>query len=103
MIYVPEYYTVNSELLTYNMTLAKKCLCKNCEDVHQHPINSKCPFQAKNNESVHVSGELPVHSEDAGELNMQILAELKSLGGRMSAMEKKMASKEATEVTRFPQ
>ena len=45
-----------------------------------------------------MSDDLPVHSEDAGELNMQILAELKSLGGRMSAMEEKIATKEATQV-----
>ena len=34
---------------------------------------------------------------------MQILAELKSLGRRMSAIEEKMASKEATEVTQSTQ
>ena len=85
------------------MAPAKEFLCKNCGDVHKHPINSKCPYQAKNNESVYISDELPVHSEEAGELNMQILAELKSFGGPMSAMEDKMVSKEATKVSQSPQ
>ena len=80
------------------MAPAKEFLCKNCGEVHKRLINSKCPFQVKSNESVHVSDELPVHSEDAGKLNIQTLAELKNLGGRMSAMEEKMASKETTEV-----
>ena len=44
-----------------------------------------------------------MNSENVGELNMQILAELKSLGGRMPAMEEEMASKKATEVTQSPQ
>ena len=80
------------------MAPAKEILCKNCGDVHKRPLNSKCPFQARKSEDDHVLDDLPVHSEDAAELNVQILAELKSLGGRMSAMEEQMASKEATEV-----
>ena len=79
------------------MAPVKEFLCKNCGDVHKRPINSKCPFPAKNDDSVYVSEDLPVNSEEAGALNMQILAELKSLGGRMSAMEDRMATKEATQ------
>ena len=67
---------------------------------HKHPINSKCPFPAKSDDTVYVSDDSPVNSEEAGALNMQILAELKSLGGHMSAMEERMASKEATEVSK---
>ena len=85
------------------MAPVKEFLCKNCGDVHKRPINSKCPFQANNNEPVHVSDELTVHAEEAGALNMQILAALKRLGGCMSAMEERMASKEATEVSQSPQ
>ena len=44
-----------------------------------------------------------MNSENVGELDMQMLAELKSLGGRMSPMEEEMASKKATEVTQSPQ
>ena len=56
----------------------------------------------KKSEDNHVSDDLPVHSEDTSDLNMQIFAELKSLGGRMSAMEDKMASKEVTEAKQLP-
>ena len=80
------------------MAPVKEFLCKNCGDVHKRPINSKCPFPAKSDDTV--SDDSPVNSEEAGALNMQILAELKSLGGRMSAMEERMASKEAREVSK---
>ena len=44
---------------------------------------NQCSFQAKNYEPVHVFDQVPVHAEEAGALNMQIVAELKSLGGCM--------------------
>ena len=75
------------------MAPPKEFLCKNCGDIHKRPINSKCQFPSKTSEDNHVSDDLPVHSENTSDLNMQILAVLKSLGGRMSAMEDKMASK----------
>ena len=84
------------------MAPGKEFLYKNCGDVHKRPINSKCPFPAKNDDSVYVSEDSPVSSEEAGALNMQILAELKSLGGRMSAMEDRMATKEATQDPKQP-
>ena len=79
------------------MAPAKEFLCKNCGDVHKCPINAKCPFQAKNTDDDDIVNNLPSQSEDANELNIQILAELKSLGGRMTAMEDKIANQEATE------
>ena len=79
------------------MAPVKDFLYKKCGDVHKPPINSKWPFPAKNDDSVYVSDDSPVNSEETGALT---LAELKSLGGRMSAMEEKMASKEATEVSK---
>ena len=84
------------------MAPPKEFLCKNCGDIHKRPINSKCQFQSKTSEDNHVSDDLPVHSEDTSDFNMQILAELKSLGGRMSAMEDMMASKEVTEAKQLP-
>ena len=83
------------------MAPAKELLCKKCGNIHKRPINSKCTFHADINDS---SG-LPVDDSDASSvndssaLNLQILAELKSLGGRMSMMEEKMASRDAREAT----
>ena len=82
------------------MAPGKEFLCKTCGDVHKRPINSKYPFPAKSDDSVYVSDDSPVNSEEAGAFNIQILAELKSLGGRISAMEERMASKEAPEVSK---
>ena len=82
------------------MAPVKEFLCKSCGDVHKRPINSKCPFPAKSDDTVYVSNDSPVNLEETRALNMQILAELKNLGGRMSAMEERMASKEATEVSK---
>ena len=73
--------------------------------MHKRPINSKCPFVSPHtveseSESVTVPGVsgISVQSDDSTALNVQILAELKSLGGRMTAMEDRMAKSEQQEV-----
>ena len=83
------------------MAPAKELLCKKCGNIHKRPINSKCTFY----EDTDDSSDLPVNNSDASSvndssaLNLQILAELKSLGGRMSMMEEKMASRDAKDAT----
>ena len=84
----------------------KEYLCKKCGDMHKRPINSKCPFMDNNSDNDSQNDLLPgaqalTPSVDS-DLNMQILAELKSLGGRMTAMEQQMAEKK-TEDSRQPQ
>ena len=81
----------------------KEFLCQKCGDMHKRPINSKCPFvdahmesDSRDDKSPTASG-MPVQSVD-NDLNLQILAELKSLGGRMTAMEQRMSESESTEV-----
>ena len=83
---------------------SKEFLCKKCGDMHKRPINSKCPFV-----DAHVSSESEIEKSpiasggpglsDNNDLNLQILAELKSLGGRMTAMEQKMLDTNSTEVS----
>ena len=83
---------------------SKEFLCKKCGDMHKRPINSKCPFV-----DAHVSSESEIEKSpiaiggpglsDNNDLNLQILAELKSLGGRMTAMEQRMSDTNATEVS----
>ena len=84
---------------------SKEFLCKKCGDVRKRPINSKCPFGSPqsvefDSENVTVPGVsgVAVQSDDSNALNVQILAELKSLGGRMTAMEDRMAKSEQQEV-----
>ena len=83
------------------MAPAKEFLCKKCGNIHKRPINSKCAFMEDNNEA----SALPVNDietssvNDSNALNLQILAELKSLGGRMSTMEEKIASREAKDAS----
>ena len=87
---------------------SKEFLCKKCGDFHKRPINSKCPFinttdselESQTEHSPSANG----FTSQAGEmdLNAQILAELKSLGGRMTAMEQKM-SDNSQEVTQRSQ
>ena len=76
--------------------------------MHKRPINSKCPFvdshvdaDSQSDKSPTASGG-PGHSSE-NDLNIQILAELKSLGGRMTAMEKKMSESDAAEVSQRSQ
>ena len=81
---------------------SKEFLCKSCGDMHKRPINSKCLFVDSDVDIDSQSDNLPTASGDPGHssknvLNMQILAELKSLGIRMTAMEKKMSELEVTE------
>ena len=83
---------------------SKEFLCKTCGDMHKRPINSKCPFvdvhvasESEVDKSIIASGGL--EQSDNNDLNLQILAELKSLGGRMTAMEQKMMETDSTEVT----
>ena len=83
---------------------SKEFLCKKCGDMHKRPINSKCQFV-----DAHVSSESEIEKSpiasggpglsDNNDLNLQILAELKSLGGRMTAMEQKMFDTNSTEVS----
>ena len=83
------------------MAPAKELLCKKCGNMHKRPINSKCTFHENNNDS----SDSPISDieapsvNDSSALNLQILAELKSLGGRMSMMEEKMASRDARDAT----
>ena len=75
----------------------KEYLCKKCGDMHKRPINSKCPFMDNNSDNDSQNGLTATAQASApnvdSDLNMQILAELKSLGGRMTAMEQQMADK----------
>ena len=86
---------------TVTMAPAKEFLCKKCGNIHKRPINSKCTFKEDNSDS----SALPANDsdvstlKDSNDLNLQILAELKSLGGRMSMMEEKMANREATDAS----
>ena len=84
---------------------SKEFVCKKCGDMHKRPINSKCPFvspQTVESESASVTmpgvSGISVQSDDSTALNVQILAELKSLGGRMTVMEDRMAKSEQQEV-----
>ena len=83
------------------MAPAKELLCKKCGNIHKRPINSKCTFHENNNDS----SDSPISDieapsvNDSSALNLQILAELKSLGGRMPMMEEKMASRGARDAT----
>ena len=76
----------------------REYLCKKCGDMHKRPINSKCPFGDGNSDNdsntdlLADSQGMTTPSADI-DLNMQILAELRSLGGRMTAMEQQMAEK----------
>ena len=60
--------------------------CNACGDRHQRPINSKCTrimdSEAEDGISVTSAGQ--------SDINLQILNELKSLSGRMSAMEERV-------------
>ena len=66
--------------------------------MHKKPINRRCPFpsiedtasQLGQNDISSLQG-----SGGAEQLNLQILAELKNLGGRMTAMENELASTKA--------
>ena len=80
------------------MAPAKELLCKKCGNMHKRPINSKCTFHETNNDfsDLPVSDTKTPSVNDSSALNLQILAELKSLGGRMSMVEEKMASRDAT-------
>ena len=57
-----------------------------CGDRHQRPINSKCTriidSEAEDGISVASTGQ--------SDINLQILSELKSLSGRMTAMEQRV-------------
>ena len=81
----------------------KEFLCKKCGDVHKRLIN--CPFATSVDNELNLSqvDQLPpsedLTSQASGmDLKMQILAELKSLGSRMTAMEKKMSDTSPEEV-----
>ena len=83
----------------------KELLCKKCGNMHKRPINSKCQFTDSqtevldsHNDQLATSSGVTSQSAD-NELNMQILAELKNLGGRMTAMEHRMAETDQLEVT----
>ena len=72
---------------------SQEFLCKKCGDTHKS-INSKCPFGSPqsvefDSENVTVPGfsGVSVQSNDSTALNVQILAELKSLEDRMARSE----------------
>ena len=76
----------------------KEFLCKICGD-----INSECPFvdshvdtDSQFDKSPTASG-VPQQSSD-NDLNLQILAELKILGGRMTATEQRMSETDPAKV-----
>ena len=71
--------------------------------MHKRPINSTCPFIDTHVNSESQIDESPTASGGPGQssnndLHLQILAELKSLGGRMTAMEQKMLESDSAEV-----
>ena len=71
--------------------------------MHKRPINSTCPFIDTHVNSESQIDESPTASGGPGQssnndLHLQILAELKSLGGRMTAMEQKMWESDSAEV-----
>ena len=61
--------------------------CNACRDRHQRPINSKC---------TRIVDSEPENGHSAGQsdINLQILNELKSLNGRMSAMKERVGKVE---------
>ena len=72
--------------------------------MHKRSINSKCLFVDAHMDSDSQSDKSPTASGGPGQsydndLNLQILAELKSLGGRMTAMEQRMSESDSAEVT----
>ena len=83
---------------------SKEFLCKKCGDMHKRPINNKCPFVDAHVGSESETEKSPIASggpgkSDNNDLNMQILAELERLGGRMTAMEQKMLETNSAEVS----
>ena len=60
--------------------------CNACGDRHQRPINSKCTRISDSEPEDGIS----VTSAGQSDINLQILNELKSLSGRMSAMEQRV-------------
>ena len=60
--------------------------CNTCGDRHQRPINSKCT-RTMDSES---EDGISVASTGLSDINLQILSELKSLSGRMTAMEQRV-------------
>ena len=60
--------------------------CNACGDRHQRPINSKCTRISDSEPEDGIS----VTSAGQSDINLQILNELKSLSGRMSAMERRV-------------
>ena len=60
--------------------------CNACGDRHQRPINSKCTRTIDSEAEDGIS----VTSAGQSDINLQILNELKSLSGRMSAMEERV-------------
>ena len=102
IIFQRQRHTIQEEFLNYAF---KGIFMQKCGDMHKRPINSKCPFGSpqsieSDSENVTVPGAsgVSVQSDDSTALNVQILAELKSLGGRMTAMEDRMAKSEQQEV-----
>ena len=87
------------------MAPAKEFHCKKCCNIHKRPINSKCTFSESNNESSDSpANDIEVPSiNDSSALNLQILAKLKSLGGRMSTMQDKKGSREAKDASMLTQ
>ena len=77
--------------------------CKKCGDMHKRPMNSKCLFVDAHMDNDSQFDKSPTASGGPGQSNendsnLQILAELKSLGERMIAMEQRMSESDSAEV-----
>ena len=77
--------------------------------MYKRPINSKCPFVDSHNDEMDSQSEQLLTASGLtsqsmnSDLNLQILAELKNLGSRMTAMEQHMAETDQLEVTQRSQ
>ena len=73
--------------------------------MHKRPINSKCPFVDAHVDNDSQFDKSPTARRGPGQssendLNLQILAELKSLGGRMTAIEQRMTESDSADVNK---
>ena len=72
--------------------------CNACGDRHQRPINSKCTRVIDSEPEDGIS----ITSAGQSDINLQILSELKSLSGRMQAMEERVDKVEKPQATSKP-
>ena len=72
--------------------------CNACGDRHQRPINSKCRRVIDSETEDNIS----ITSAGQSDINLQILSELKSLSGRMQAMEERVDKVEKPQAASKP-